>query len=99
MAKIDYKKQLEHLYSSPKKKVVVVDVPKMNFLTPGPNAMVLIFSIPWSSECSAIVGKFGIISAWNERREVSRSLLTPCAVAHTFRLGVVLCQLVKQRRK
>ncbi len=32
MAKIDYKKELKHLYSPPDGKVVMVDVPRMNFL-------------------------------------------------------------------
>lgn len=32
MLKIDYKKELKHLYNPPSKEVVAVDVPKMNFL-------------------------------------------------------------------
>ena len=32
MSKIDYKKVLKHLYHPSKKEVVIVDVPKMNFL-------------------------------------------------------------------
>jgi len=32
MEKIDYKKELKHLYRSSAKKVEVVEVPKMNFL-------------------------------------------------------------------
>ncbi len=32
MEKIDYKKELKHLYRAPAKKIVVVDVPAMNFL-------------------------------------------------------------------
>ena len=32
MSKIDYKKQLKHLYNPPKKEVIIVDVPRMNFL-------------------------------------------------------------------
>lgn len=32
MIKIDFKKELKHLYNSPSREVVFVDVPKMNFL-------------------------------------------------------------------
>ena len=32
MEKIDFKKQLKHLYAPTKKQVVEIDVPKMNFL-------------------------------------------------------------------
>jgi len=32
MAKIDFKKQLKHLYSPSAKEPVLVDVPEMNFL-------------------------------------------------------------------
>lgn len=32
MVKIDYKKELKHLYNSSSKQVTIVDVPKMNFL-------------------------------------------------------------------
>jgi hypothetical protein len=32
MAKIDFKKDLKHLYNPPAKEVVIVDVPQMNFL-------------------------------------------------------------------
>lgn len=32
MEKIDYMKQLKHLYGSPAKKVEIVEVPQMNFL-------------------------------------------------------------------
>jgi hypothetical protein len=32
MDKIDYKKELKHLYNPSKKEIVTVDVPKMNFL-------------------------------------------------------------------
>lgn len=32
MMKIDYKKELKHLYKAPVKKAEIVDVPQMNFL-------------------------------------------------------------------
>ncbi|TES89626.1 MAG: hypothetical protein E3J88_05625, partial [Anaerolineales bacterium] len=32
VTKIDYKKELKHLYNPPKKEPVIVDVPAMNFL-------------------------------------------------------------------
>ena len=71
MEKIDYKKQLKHLYEPSVKKVEIVDVPQMNFLMVGgrgdPNtsksfsdAIETLFVLSYSLKSMGKKGKIGI---------------------------------------